>query len=70
MIIISVTIVNLSAAVLRNHRSNDLRVWYDDRCMYLIVYKGLQFCTGAPLGIYILFWPIVMKLHRNYPWVV
>jgi hypothetical protein len=37
--------VKLTAAVLRNHRSNDLGVWYDDISMYLVVHKELKFCN-------------------------
>ena len=37
--------MKLTAAVLRNHRSNDLGVWYDDRSMYLVVHKELKFCN-------------------------
>ena len=36
----------VDAEVLRNHRSNDLGVWYDDRSMYLVVHKGLKYSSG------------------------
>ena len=33
-------------------RSNYLGVWYHDTSMYLVVHKGLQFCTMAPFDIF------------------
>ena len=35
--------MNLSAAVLRNHKSNDLGVWYEDRSIYLVVLLCVYF---------------------------
>ena len=33
-------------------RSNYLGVWYHDTSMYLVVHKGLTFCTRAPFDIF------------------
>ena len=44
--------MTLSAAVLINHRSNDIGFgMMIDIIMYLVVHKGLEFCTRAHLGI-------------------
>ena len=37
--------VKLSAAILRNHKSNGLVLWHNDRSMYLGVHNDLEFCT-------------------------
>ena len=45
--------MKLSGAVLRNDSHNDHEVGYDDKSMYIVVHKGLKFCTvAAHLGIF------------------